>query len=280
MSALARLIDVERSSLGRFLHAVPGYEPTRDRQGKVEMLEKLDALCSGHHLRLEMERELVTPRNPGAEPETEFDVMLRHFNERVVLLGERYESALSMVVEFFGYAVGPPKECRASMCGNLLRVVASLLEHPGIADVSDSLLRETAERVRRLEAGVLDVELAERGGMAPHPSSSAGFSLALLGIRLDNDTLIEDGLERMERAAFDLSEPDDEAPWASLLAMLERLLEREHPRAGERSERVARRAAEAVPAGLVAAFKAGSLPHVRAHWSDLTPGLMRSIMAE
>jgi len=279
VSALARLIDVERSSLGRFLHAVPGYEPTRDRQGKLEMLERLDALCSGHHLRLEMERELVTPRGPDAEPETDFDVMLRHFNERVVGLGERYEPALalSMLAEFFGYAVGPPPESRASMCASLLRVVAQLVEHPGIADVSDSLLRATTEQVRRLEAGALDVAPKEPGKAAPHPSSSAGHALALLGLRLADDALIEDGLERLERAASELCESDDEAPWASLLEILETLLQRGHREAGTWSERVVSRFTRTPPAGLAAILRGRSFPHVRPHWTDIAPGLMRRI---
>jgi len=280
VSGLAQLIDVARSSLSRFLNGVTGYEPVKGRTGKLELLEQLESYCSQVNIRLELDEVLLRRRESEGEAESEFEVMFRHYTERIMTLGERYEPALalSLLPEFFAYALGALPPYGASMCSNLLGVVTGLVDRPGIEDASDDLLRTTLRRVRELEARALEVATEEfRRTASQHPVGYAGYSLAMIGMRLDDDSVLEAGLERMERAAFVLSDAEDESQWPNFMTVLEELLERGHPRANEWSESVASRASTSLPAGLIATHRARAFSRLRAHWSACSPGLMRQI---
>lgn len=100
----------------------------------------------------------------------------------------------------------------------------------------------------------------------------------MLGLTLRDDTLVEQGVERLEEAAFMSNEPGiAEFHWPNFLKILERLLKDDHPRAKTWSESVASRAAKGTSEALLVAHRESVFPRVRDHWTSVAPQLMTLI---
>ncbi len=280
-AGLADLLGVEKSALSRFLNGVQGYTPSRSRPGKVEILERIEARCS----RLNIFSELEDKAQQAAltRPEDDDRVWFDNFLERLFILEEKYEAAtaLLMLPELCSQAMhaGPPYG--ASMATNVLLIpIVGHVDRPEMADASPELLRHTAERVRRLERFALEnASDAFRETVLHKPIGYAGYALAMIGLLLTDDELVDEGLEALLKAAL-LPHETEDGHWPNLLMVLSRLFELEHPKAKTWSERVARLAQDHWSAQLQYAHVSRAFPEVRAHWGLIVPDLMHRIDVE
>jgi len=276
--ALAELIEVDRSSLNRFLNGIEGYTPTPKRKNKLEMLEKLEALCSRMSIRTHVEGALNYGDMSG-RAEGDYDVWFRNFTERINALGEKYDSVTSLVMvpEFRAQAMAAPAPYGTSMCANLLLVITGVLDPRGIQGASPTLLRETIARVELLERFALDNASEEYLRTRSHkPIGYAGFALAALALQVNDDELLDQAMDRLVKAAFSYHEVTD-GHWLNLLQILEVLFEIGHSRAARHSFQVARTAEEGSSAMLRTAHSMLSSPRVWDHWDEVAPSLMKSL---
>lgn len=274
--ALAELIQVDRSSLNRFLNGVEGYTPTPKRKGKLEMLEKLEALCSQLTIRPNVDR-LLTHGDTSGRADGDYDVWFRNFCQRIYSLGEKYDPATSLVLlpEFRAQAMSAPPPYATSMSVNLLGVVVGIVDPRGNPGISSTLAAETIDRIKMLEEFALENASDNyRKDRIHKPIGYAGFTLAALALHVGDEPLLEEAMDRLVRASFMPHEVTD-GHSLNLLMVLEALFERGHPRAALLSEQVAREAEQKGAERLTAAQAMLSCPLVLEHWTVVAPALTK-----
>jgi len=277
-SGLAELVGVDRTILSRFINGVEGHTPSERRPAKVELLEKLERVCS--QLYVIAWDAFETDTIPDG-PDGDYAIWFRNFTERLrQLQGLSAVRGLGMVPEMYAQAMQAPAPWGASMCSNLAMVVLMLAVKDEARDASASLLRYSADRVRRLEARALQVgtETFVRD-YAHRPVGYAGASLIRLGELLGDDAVVEEGLARcLDAVRRPMPDPRDrDLHWQNLLEAVERLLAAGHDRAPDWSSRVARAGEDHDPGHLARVHVLHDYPRIRGHWAQVAPELSRSI---
>lgn len=274
-SGLADVLGVNRSTLSRFLNQSVGYAPANNRPKMLRILERIEAFCHRRNIRHLLDLEA----RERAEGTSEEEVWFGNFMRRLVYLEEELEpvTALTLLPELSAQARAAPSPYGASMGTNLLLRIAGVMDRPEASDASPDLLRETADRVYRLEESVL--ETASEGfrkTILHRPIAFAGYSLAMIGMLLADDSLLEHGIERLVRAAGMPHERGD-YHWENLLIVLERLFETRHVRAKHWSAIVASQVPGDPPEALTHALEARSFAKLLDHWRQATPDLAKRL---
>ncbi|MEM7307559.1 MAG: hypothetical protein AAF682_12855 [Planctomycetota bacterium] len=232
---IARVLHVERSALNRFVNRRPGSAPARGRRSKVRLLERLEELlASAFAVRL-----LREPSETKDEGELQW--FYWHAREVGDLYVQHPEYAFKMIPGYASQARSGPKEVRYAMSANTLLAIllkARDLAFGQVGAVDARVLRRMAGLTRGLEDAALEVCDETGYGTLEHRSIGyAGTAACWLGLALDDDEMIEGGIERAFRASRS-RDSAGEAHWGNLLEVLSALQSRGGRNVGELMDRV------------------------------------------
>jgi len=244
VTRLADFLDVDRTCLSRFINGVDGFQPTSTRPAMLRILESVEGRCAVWNLVEHLDVQSSRRRSGNAAHDDE-QVWYEHHTMRLHTLLEQVEpmTALTMMAELTAQAVNAPLRYRPAMCTNVLLAMAGIAPRAETASATRLLLRESVARVQRLEQAVRDVAgeefLAER---MHKPIGYAGHALAFISLNLEDDLLLQQGIDRLFAAATSRHELSN-GHWPNLFRVLEHLLEIDHEGARVWAEKASRVAA-------------------------------------
>jgi len=244
VTRLADFIDVDRTCLSRFLNGVEGFQPTATRPAMLRILEGIESRCAVwnlvEHLDVQSSR-----RRSGNSAQDDEQVWYENHTVRLHYLLEQVEpmAALGMMSELTAQAVHAPLRYRAAMCTNVLLAMAGIAPRAETASATRLLLRESVARVLRLEQTVRETASEEFLAERMHkPVGYAGHALAFVSLNLEDDVLLQQGVDRLFAAATSRHELNN-GHWPNLFRVLDHLLEIGHDGARVWAEKAARLAA-------------------------------------
>jgi len=263
---LARLVHVDRTVLTKFLDEYDDFVPTPRRHALTRLMYDLDRACLDQVEIVEIDLNAL-----AAVPEFE-----RWFARHTLCLRQVREDVSSPVLalselEVWTVPALDARSClRVGMCANTLLTYVNVVDRPGFELVPrDLLLRsvELVEELRERALGDIDADEDVARELTARIVNYAGFSIAHLGLRIDDSRLVSRGtsdtfgtVNEYERGRFGL--------WGNARLLLEHLLDADHPEAATAAIVLAE-AARSNSNGLFrAALHRLSLPNTRRHWRD------------
>lgn len=269
-TGLADLLDVNRSSLSRFLNRAEGYAPTEGRPEMLRILQRIEDVWHRQNLFSLLDLENLSTD----EDQTDEEAWFKNYTYRLRYLHELDPlAALQAVGELVAQAVAAPAPYGASMGSNFLMHLCGVIDHIEPTDLPSDLVAKTVKRIQRVEAAVLESASEEfLRTVAHNPMGYAGYSLAFLGLQTEDDELLDQGLERSLRAALMPHQPTDHH-WQNLLHVVEMLWKKKHERAEHWSAAALDQASPDLPDTLHQVLDTCDNPHVEAHWRGLRPDL-------
>jgi len=269
-TGLAEILGVHHSVLSRFIHAVPGYTPAPSRPTKMELLERVEEICTRPYVLRRLDRSSITSSDPEHQ---DHEIWFQNFVDRLIDLeqGVAPAHALALMPEPCVQATSAPPPYGPSMCVNALLYTMTFLSALEPNDASCALLGRTLERVRRLERAALERagrNFLERAGnkVTGYAAGCRAHAARLLG----EDEALGRALETLREAAVRQREHAD-GHWVNLLKLLERLLATSGARAEAWSRPLARAADARWDEHLQLALDAYDLPRLQRHWTALLP---------
>ncbi len=277
---LADHLDVKRTTLTKFLAEYPDFHPTSGRPVMLSILERIETCCAVYDL---VEEEYMRPVD--AESTDDEYTWYRHHTIRLRQLANKLDpvTALSVAPELCAQALYAPPRYRSAMAVNVAMRLAFMLERPEASCTTPRLLRQTVERLVRLEevahAAASDVEKpAIRATIAHKATGYAGHGLCHCGVLLNDSELIERGISGLLTAAA--SEHTLEVGhWPNLFRVIEALFERARPEAGPAADRALQLARDtwAGDDKIRYTLVTRNYPHLMEHWQRQAPGLVDEI---
>lgn len=269
-TGLAGILEVHHSVLSRFIHAVPGYTPAPSRPTKMELLERVEEICSRPYVLRRLDHTSITSSDPERQ---DHEIWFQNFLDRLIDLERNVAPAhaLALMPEPCVQATSAPPPYGPSMCVNALLYTMTFLTALEPADASRALVQRTLERVGRLERAALEraggnfLEQAE-WRVKGYAAGCRAHAARLLG---DAEAMSR-ALDALREAAAHQREHAD-GHWVNLIKLLDRMLALDGVRAQEWSTTIAHHADAHWDETLQLALDAYSLPRLEAHWSALLP---------
>ena len=240
---LASVLQVERTTLCRFLKRAVGFEPTPHRPALLRLVERIEERCRSWDLVRETPRPV-----PSANSLSDDDnVWFSNHTQRLRVLRNEIDpaEALGLVSELCAQAAYAPAPLRFAMATNTLLTLASRVATRGVEAASRQRLLQTAERILRMERVAMSEELPPHLQAFRHrPRGYAGVGLAFCRLHLGQLEQLGEGFSRLFEATAAPHDPLQDGHWPNLLRFLSRLFETDDALARSWSERAARLAAE------------------------------------
>ncbi len=281
-AALAERLDVAPSSLSRFLSGDPQAVPEPGRTGKIEMLERIEALCNSYSIIAD--EPFLTP--PTADSADDRYVLAHNHHLRLRNLFQRFERSdavqgLGVVAELCAMAEFGPPAHRAAMATSTAMRLAFLAARQEAQAASPQLLTTTVERLMKLEQVALDsveeARSAETRAVVPaRISGYCGFGIAFCGLWLRDKGVIGQGRDRLLRAAASVDGITG-GHWENLLLLTEELRNQASPGAATTTAAVASLIRTHRDETVRHLLRTREYPVLRRAWSTDAPDLIRWI---